>query len=418
MTVTKQIPKEEVLDSTLNLLKEGYQFIPNRLMKFDTNIFETRLLGQRAIVISGADAAELFYDTERMQRKNVVPKRIQKTIFGVGGVQGMDGEAHRHRKQLFMSLMTKERINDLLEISERQWENAVKKWEQMNEVHFFAEAEKLMFRIACEWADVPLWAKELKQRAKDMGEMVDALGAVGPRYWQGRMARKRSEIWIESLIEDVRSGKLISDEKTALYQMAWHKNLHGELLNSRIAAVELINILRPIVAIARFVTFGVLALHEHPKVREKFAKNKGNYRQMFIQEVRRYYPFGPFLGAKPRYNFSWNGYEFKKGTLVVLDLYGINHSHEIWERPNDFWPERFSDWNGSPFNFIPQGGGEYDIGHRCAGEWITVEVMKKSLEFLSDKTVYVLPDQDLSYSMVRIPSIPESRIILKHVRRK
>ena len=44
--------------------------------------------------------------------------------------------------------------------------------------------------------------------------------------------------------------------------------------------------------------------------------------------------------------------------------------------PDVFSPDRFADWEGSPFGFIPQGGGDYLMGHRCAGEWVTVEVMK------------------------------------------
>ncbi|CAB3389417.1 protein of unknown function [Kyrpidia spormannii] len=34
-------------------------------------------------------------------------------------------------------------------------------------------------------------------------------------------------------------------------------------------AVELINVLRPIVTIATFITFSALALHEHPECKEK-----------------------------------------------------------------------------------------------------------------------------------------------------
>jgi len=418
MTDTKQIPKEKRLDSTISVLKEGYLFIPNRIEKLNSTIFETRLLGQRAIVISGKDAAELFYDEEKMKRKDVVPKRIQKSLFGVGGVQGLDDRAHRHRKQLFMSLMTRENIEELLEIVENQFEIVAEQWEKMSSVPFLKEMEKLLFRAICQWAGVPLWAKELDQRAKDMGAMIDAFGAVGMRHVQGRRARKRSEVWVQSLIEQVRAGKLLPAQDKPLYKMAWHKDLNGSLLHSRIAAVELINILRPTVAVGRYITFGVVALAEYPDARVKFMKDKGNYRQMFAQEVRRYYPFGPFLGAKPRFDFTWKSYPFKKGTLVILDIYGTNHSEEIWSNPDRFDPDRFENWKGSPFSFIPQGGGDYDVGHRCAGEGITVELMKTCLGFLTDHLSYKLPPQDLSYRLNRMPSVPESRVVLEGVRRK
>lgn len=36
-----------------------------------------------------------------------------KTLFGEGGVQSLDGEAHQHRKAMFMALMTRARVAEL-----------------------------------------------------------------------------------------------------------------------------------------------------------------------------------------------------------------------------------------------------------------------------------------------------------------
>ena len=418
MTSTNQIPQEEGIDHTLEVLSEGYQFIPNRLSTFDSTIFATRILGQKAIVISGKDAAELFYDNERFQRKGAAPKRIFKSLFGVGGVQGLDGVAHEHRKGLFMSLMTPERIQILKDLLMDQWEFAAADWERKGKIELFASAEEMMCRTACQWAGVPLWANELKKRSRDLAAMVDAFGGVGPRYWRGKQARSSTELWMRKIILQLRAGKIFSNEDTALYKMAWHRDLDGNLLSVKTAAVELINILRPIVAIGRFITFSALALHQYPETKHKLMSDMENYSQMFVQEVRRFYPFAPFLGAKVRHDFVWKGYEFKQGTLVILDIYGTNHNAALWKNPDIFRPERFKEWKESPFDFIPQGGGDYNIGHRCAGEWITIEAMKTSLEFLTRRMDYDVPSQNLKYSMVRMPTIPKSRFIIQHVKRK
>ena len=58
------------------------------------------------------------------------------------------------------------------------------------------------------------------------------------------------------------------------------------------------------------------------------------------------------------------------------------------------------------------------MGHRCAGEWVTIEVMKVSLDFLANRMDYEVPDQDLSFSMVSIPSIPHSKVVIKNVKRR
>ena len=155
----------------------------------------------------------------------------------------------------------------------------------------------------------------------------------------------------------------------------------------------------------------------HPEEKEKVQLRDEHYAQMFVQEVRRYYPFFPLVAAKVKKDFTWNGFLFEKDTLTLLDLYGTNHDPTLWDNPEIFNPNRFAKWKGSPFSFIPQGGGDYVMGHRCAGEFVTIEVMKVSLDYLVNHLEFNMPDQDLSYSLVSMPSIPHSKIVLTNVRR-
>ncbi|PLS17993.1 cytochrome P450 [Bacillus sp. M6-12] len=420
MKTTSEIPREKGLDNSLSLLKEGYLFIQNRCRQFQTDIFQTRLMGEKVICMSGEEAARVFYDNERFQRKGAAPKRVQKTLFGENAIQAMDGEAHKHRKLLFMSLMTPDSIKKLGELTGKHWQARVNNWEQMERVVLFDEAQEILCRVACEWAGVPLKEGEVKQRARDFGAMVDAFGAVGPRHWAGRRARKRAEMWIEEIIEQIRDGKLDASEGTAAYAMARHRGLDGNPLDSRMAAVELINVLRPIVAIATYITFGALALHDQPQYRKMMTDANEHDIAAMVQEIRRFYPFGPFLGARVRNEFTWRENQFRKGELVLLDIYGTNHDPMLWENPDEFRPDRFSDWKGGLFDLIPQGGGDYYKTHRCPGEWVTIEAMKQSMSFLTSEIEYDVPEseQDLSYSLVRMPALPKSGFIISNVRRR
>lgn len=127
MTGSSQVPREEGIDNSLSLLREGYMYIPNRRHSFVTDVFETRLLGQKAICMGGKEAAEVFYDNEKFIRNGAAPKRVQKTLFGEKGVQTLDGEAHTHRKKMFMSLMTPEKLEELKNITTNQWAYAAEK---------------------------------------------------------------------------------------------------------------------------------------------------------------------------------------------------------------------------------------------------------------------------------------------------
>ncbi len=418
MIIDEVDKKDKDIESFFNLSREGYMFIKNRMDQYKTNIFETRLLGKKVICISGGEGAKIFYDQERFKKNNALPKRVQKTLFGMNAIQTMDGEDHLHRKKLFMALMTPFHGEQLAKLVSEDLEASIDKWKVNDEVILFQESKEILCRVACKWAGVPLIESDVKERAEDFSAMVDAFGAVGPRHWKGRIARNKAEEWIVGIIKDVRSYKLKVEEDSALYAMAFHKDLHGKELSDEMAAIELINVLRPIVAISTFITFTALALYKHPEYKEKLLKGGSDYLEMFIQEVRRYYPFTPFLGGIVKNNFNWNNYEFKEGMLVLLDVYGTNHDSRIWDKPYEFCPERFKEWEGNLFDFIPQGGGNPFKGHRCPGENITVEIMKAYLDFLVNKIEFETTDQDLTYSLVRMPTLPKSGFVIRNVRRK
>lgn len=418
LTTKEQVPHDKSIDNTIALIREGYLFINNRIDEYKSDLFATRILGQEAICMSGEEATKLFYDSEKFQRKGAAPKRVQETLFGVNAIQTLDGEAHIHRKLLFLSLMTPAHQKRLSELAMEQWQASVTRWEVVENVVLLDEAKELLCRIACYWAEVPLDESEVRERAEDFFAMVDAFGAIGPRHWKGRMARNRAEQWIRQLIEDVRAGKRKAEEGTALYEMAFYREPNGNQLDTQMAAVELINVLRPIVAISTFITFAALALYQYPESREMLQSGKSDDLEMFAQEVRRFYPFAPFVGARVREDFEWKQCDFKKGMLVLLDIYGTNHDSRIWDHPNDFRPERFKNWNGDLYKFIPQGGGDRAKTHRCAGEGITVEIIKASLDFLVNKISYDVPKQDLSYSLSRMPTYPESGFMISNIRRK
>lgn len=417
MDLNGEVPKDKSLDNSLALMQEGYEFIRKRCRKYGADLFEARLLGQKVVCMTGEEAAKVFYDNEKFQRKGAAPKRVQKTLFGVDAVQSKDGAVHQSRKMLFMALLSPEGVSQLKDLAERHFLAAVPRWQQMGEVVLFDEAEVILCKIACEWAGVPLKEEEAKERAEDFNAMVDAFGAVGPRHWKGRRARNRAEDWITGVIEQVRSGELEAREGSALHSWAVYRDPDGQPLNANMAAIELINVLRPIVAIATFLTFSALALHEHPETLEKLRTEGDDYKDWFAEEVRRYYPFGPFVGARVKRNFTWQNYNFEEGQLVLLDMYGTNHDYRLWEFPEQFHPERFRDWDGNLFKFIPQGGGDPTKGHRCPGEGVTVEIIKTTIDLLANKITYTVPaEQDLTYSLTRMPTRPKSGFVITNVK--
>jgi fatty-acid peroxygenase len=417
------IPRDPAFDSTLAMLREGYEFIWNRCRRFGSDLFVTRVMGQRTVCIHGREAAELFYEPGKLERHGALPRRVVTSLFGKRAVHTLDDEAHRRRKAAFLSLMTPSRLDDLIRDTARHWQLAIRGWPAAGAVTLFDEARRVLARAACSWAGVPLADSELERRSDDLARMVDAFGGVGPRLWRGKLARVRTEHWVTRCVEAVRRGTLTADPSSALCVMAHLRGTGGELLDPRTAAIEVINVIRPTVAIAWYIAFAAQALHDNPLVAERLAREPltprtpaGQYAEWVMQEVRRFYPFAPYLGAKVRTPFLWRGHAFDPGTLVLLDIYGTNHDPRIWDAPDQFRPDRFAEWAGDAFELIPQGGGDRATGHRCPGEWITMHEVTLALHFLTHGVAYDVPDQDLTVDLRRMPTRPRSGVVIDHVR--
>lgn len=63
-----------------------------------------------------------------------------------------------------------------------------------------------------------------------------------------------------------------------------------------------------------------------------------------VNESMRLYPHPPVLIRRALVDDELPGFPYKvrKGQDVILSIYNIHRSPEVWENPDDFIPERFS----------------------------------------------------------------------------
>ncbi|MAT71419.1 MAG: cytochrome P450 [Planctomycetaceae bacterium] len=403
-----RIPKHGGLDHSLSLLSDPYRYITKTCDRLKTDVFYSRLLLQKVICMRGKEAAKLFYDSSRFSREGVSPSRIAKTLFGQGGVQGLDDEAHLHRKAMFMSIVRPDRVDELAATFRDVFQQRLVQWTKMNSVLLYRQVQEIITIAVCRWAGVPLPDEDVDRRTTQLASLFDYAANIGPKHWYARISRKQTNAWLGELIEQVRRADYQPPKNSAAEIIALHRELDGNQLSTHVAAVELNNVIRPTIAVSAFIVQSAHALHQHPEYRQRIVDGEGAFLQCFAQEVRRFYPFFPFAGAKTRESFEWNGYRFPAGQKVLLDLYGTDHSPRIWESPEHFNPDRFKNWQRCPFSLIPQGGGDYDTNHRCPGEPIAIELMKVALDLLVNHCQYEVPEQELAIDMRRMPAIPAS----------
>lgn len=392
------------------LLREGYAFIGTLRREHNADVVPVRLFGLPVTCMGGSEAAELFYDRERFTRVGVVPGPVKRTLFGKGGVHGLDGPEHLVRKSLFTSVVTPESTARLAQLAASEWEAAAERWAARPQVRLFDEAALVLTRAVTRWAQAPLPRAGAEELSRSLTAMVDGFATLGARHWRARAARSRTELWATTLIDDVRSGTLEVDGDSVLAKVAAHRD-GAEPLPSRVASVELLNIIRPTVAVTWFVCFAAHALLHHDYWRGRLRDGDDDDALAFAQELRRFYPFAPLLGARVRQDFSWHGNDFPAGRLVLLDLYGTNHDGRLWPDPEVFDPTRFLSRQPTPYDLIPQGGGRSETGHRCPGEPFTLRLLADACKLLSGLD-YQVPVQDLSIPLDRIPTLPRSGFLI------
>ena len=127
-------------------------------------------------------------------------------------------------------------------------------------------------------------------------------------------------------------------------------------------------------------------------------------------------PFVPLLAGRSRCPFTWQGREVGEGEPVLLDLYGTDNDPHAWADSNTFDPERFKSDAAERADFIPQGGGSVETGHRCPGEGIALALLRTVVPSLARLDWSIHP-ADRVYSRRRVPARPDGGVRLLDVRR-
>jgi fatty-acid peroxygenase len=398
-------------------MARGYGWLPDKRRQLGRRTVPTRLGGLPAYGIEGPDAARFLYDEDHVVRAHAIPEPVQATLFGKGAVHALDGEAHRVRKAMFVALLMREDgIASLVQRATEAWDDAAARWSG-HRIVLIDESAEVIAGAVTRWCGVPLTDDEVPSLARDLQAMVDGFASGGLRHWRARRARGRREAWLAHLVQGVRDGTAGVPEGSAVEVVAQHRDAGGERLDPRVAAVELLNVIRPTTAVSWFVAFSAHALISWPDHRERLVDGDPAFASAFAHEVRRFYPFAPFVGGRTPQAVEWDGERIPRNATVLLDLYGQNHDDDLWGDPYAFRPERFlpAERQGreiGAFELVPQGGGDPRTGHRCPGEELTVALLSALAVRLARLPVDV-PEQDLTISLRRIPARPADGVVLQ-----
>lgn len=394
-------------DLALQMWRRGYGALAaERLRHEDPDAFAGRLLGRRTAVVRGPAGARLFYDGDVVQRRRGIPAPLAALLFGRGAVHGLDGQAHAERKAMFLDLLAGDRVAPVAEAAAADLRGRAAAWHGQ-QVVVFDQLVEAYGAAVLRWAGIDCGPAQERRWSRRLAAIVDGFGFAGaayPRAWAARLAANR---WATRLVERTRLGRLSPPAGSALAVIAGTTSL-----SARVAGVELLNILRPTVAVAWPGTFAALAVAQAPQWRERLVGPDADAaRVAFGHEVRRVYPFVPALAGRTRCPVRAGDVELGRGDRIVLDVVGTDHDPQLWRDPGEFRPERFADLDPDPFGYVPQGGGDPAAGHRCPGEPLAVRLLAETVGVFAELSFETVSRP--GYDPTRIPALPDRGLVIR-----
>ena len=385
-------------DLALGLLRHGYLALErDRRRRAGTVSYVSRLLGRRAVVVGDADGARLFYDEDVVRRADAVPPPLGWLLFGRGAVHGLDGAAHRQRKQLFLDRLGPAEVGACARSAADNLRGALAA-RPGAEMAVFPALVSAYGRAVLAWSGVETTEDRVEELSRELAAIVDGFGLAGAAYPRAWAARLRVDAWGRRAVAEVREGRASPREGTVLRALA------DSDLDLHTASVELGNVLRPTVAVAWLGTFAVVALDVVPQWRGRLAADEGDRERLsFAQEVRRTAPFVPALAGRVRRDATHGELRLHRGDRIVLDVPGINHDGHRYPDPEVFRPDRFLDVEPGPYDLVPQGGGPL-TGHRCPGESMALQLLAETLRVFAGTDFEIVSER--AADLTRIPTLP------------
>ncbi|KAD6794726.1 hypothetical protein E3N88_05622 [Mikania micrantha] len=116
------------------------------------------------------------------------------------------------------------------------------------------------------------------------------------------------------------------------------------------------------------------------------------YIEAIAKETMRLHPVAPMLvPRRARVDCKVAGYDILEGTRVLVSVWSIGRDPKIWNKPEQFWPERFIgkeiDVKGHDFELLPFGAGR----RMCPGYSLGYKVIESTLANLLHGFKWKLP---------------------------
>lgn len=286
-----------------------------------------------------------------------------------------DGEFWKKQRKLVSPAFHTRRIANYADIMVDYAQRAAAKWQNGREIDVEDEMSEITMRIISKAgfdADVDGTEAELRHAVEDALSVVDKQFdrlLPQPLWWPNSDMRRykraiaRLQTLIQNIINDRRSGRTgqhIDDKGDALSMLLMAQDDEGGAMADKHVRDEIMTLFGAgHETTAKALSWAWYALSQYPDIAAKLHAELDSvlggrtptiddlpnlrYLDQFIKEVLRLYPPAWVTTRQPSEATHILGEPVAKAQPVIVNIYGAHHDPNIYENPQTFKPERWTE---------------------------------------------------------------------------
>ncbi|KAM7249983.1 hypothetical protein ACFE04_021866 [Oxalis oulophora] len=365
------------------------KFVSDRMQKYSPDIFKTKILGEKTVVICGPNGHKFLFSNEEKLFTAFRPHSMQKLFFSnqaqvVAPVQvTRESDSKRLRSTGF--LKPEALVHYLGKMESITQQHLHNDWEGKDVVQVFPLAKRLTLTLACRFflgTDDP---QRIARLVSYFDDVTLGLHSI-PLNFPGTAFRKADKA-AASIRKDLKI--LIKEKKAALAtgtpmqdilsHVIAFTNPSGQSRPEDDIADKITGLLiAGYSTVATAITFFMKYVGERPEIYQKILAeqthvaeskkagellnwddlNKMKYSWNVLYEVMRLTP--PLQGTfrEALTEFTYAGYTIPKGWKIYWTVSSTNKNPKYFPNPERFDPSRYEEGNNFPaYSYVPFGGG-------------------------------------------------------------
>ena len=418
------------LSSTLAFKRTPLSFLTAMSQRYG-DIWQFRLLKWPTVVLNHPNYLKyILQEKYQLYDKNVHFFDTVRLVGGNGLVTNNDGAHWLRQRRLIQPTFHKQRLAGFATTMVDMTLESLQRWEAMSRkgqpISIMEEMHQLVLRIICE----TMFSTDIGGQTSVIGHAWNDINTFLNDYYHmpfpplsvptPRNSRFRNALGsLNAVVDDlIRLRHESNEERGDILSMLLHardeqtgesmsdQQLHDEVLTLLIGGSD---------TTVSSLTWIWYMLHQHPEVEwslhEELDRVLGgrtptvndlpqlSYTRMVIDEVLRLYTPAWLFMRRAVQNDEIEGYHLPKGIFVLVSPYALHRHPGIWEKPEQFRPERFLPEQAERrprFSYLPFGGGpRICIGNNFALMEMTLVVatlaQRYHMELLPEQGVEPMP---------------------------